>query len=66
MYFNLEDTLKHCSVLGGELCMWTELTNEHNLMTKIWSRAAAFAERLWSGKEAKSVAALVERLVFFE
>jgi hypothetical protein len=51
--------LSNCQVIGGELCVWSELTNEHNLFTKVWSRAAAFAERLWNKEQVKSNVALV-------
>lgn len=31
-------------VFGGEVCMWSELTNTYNLDAKLWPRAAAAAE----------------------
>lgn len=34
--------------LGGEVAMWTEYIDEQGLDTRIWPRAAAVAERLWT------------------
>lgn len=37
-------------IYGAETPLWTEQTDEQALDSRIWPRAAALAERLWSGK----------------
>lgn len=45
---NLTDTEKN-HVKGAEVAVWGEMTDSNNLVQKLWSRASAFAEVVWSG-----------------
>jgi hexosaminidase len=49
-------------VKGGEAAQWTELADKFNIETRIWPRAAAIAERLWSPEAVKNVDDMYRRL----
>ncbi|KAJ8944945.1 hypothetical protein NQ318_013093 [Aromia moschata] len=49
-------------VLGGEACMWSEVVNEYNVISRVWPRASAAAEKLWSSENVTDVTDAAKRL----
>ncbi len=49
-------------ILGGEACMWDEQTTSRDIDSRIWPRAAAIAERLWSPRDIDNVDDMYRRL----
>ncbi|MGA8525227.1 MAG: family 20 glycosylhydrolase [Candidatus Sulfotelmatobacter sp.] len=49
-------------ILGGEACMWNEQTTARDIDSRIWPRAGAIAERLWSPRDVDNVDDMYRRL----
>ncbi|KAM7151291.1 beta-hexosaminidase subunit alpha isoform 1-T1 [Macrochelys suwanniensis] len=52
-------------VIGGEACMWGEYVDVTNLTPRLWPRAGAIAERLWSNKTVRGLQDAYIRLADF-
>lgn len=52
-------------ILGGEAAMWSEYMTSEIISGRIWPRAAAVAERLWSSKTVDDQASMYRRLAVF-
>jgi hexosaminidase len=50
-------------ILGGEACMWGEHVTTETIDSRIWPRAAAIAERLWSPQSVTNIDSMYERMV---
>jgi hexosaminidase len=46
--YKFEPRVEGVKVIGGETCMWSELSNIHTHEQKIWIRTSVLAERLWN------------------
>lgn len=52
-------------LLGGKACMWGEHVDSSNFIPRVWPRASAVAERLWSSKDVVNPTTAAPRLAEF-
>jgi len=52
-------------VQGGEACMWAEFVDDYNVIPRVYPRASAAAERLWSDQSLVDIAEAARRLEEF-
>ncbi|KAM9695878.1 beta-hexosaminidase subunit beta [Trichechus inunguis] len=50
-------------MIGGEACLWGEFVDATNLTPRLWPRASAVGERLWSHKGVRSLEDAYHRLI---
>lgn len=49
-------------VIGGEACLWGEFVDGTNLTPRLWPRASAAGERLWSDEKVRDLTDAYDRL----
>ena len=59
----LLDAAEEATLLGGEICSWDVLFDGTNLLSNIFPRAIAVAERLWSDKSVRNLDSAANRIL---
>ncbi len=63
--YAFDPQVKNVNVIGGEVCMWSEVSNAEVQDQKVWPRASVLNERLWNVKidKTKDILNIAERLI---
>ena len=64
--FEPSDYLNDTRMLGSEVPVWSEIMSGESMHAKIWPRAAAMADKLWSPKVKIDLVAITQRQTHFK
>jgi hypothetical protein len=64
--FEPSDYLNDTRMLGSEVPVWSEIMSGESIHAKIWPRAAAMADKLWSPKVKIDLVAITQRQTHFK